>query len=398
METILSFLIVFIFVIITMVVLCGLYTGNKEPFGNYKTPNIDGKAYTPSKFYTYPPTEWEKVNSLYSPIICRPPEHSGLSYTGQCTNVLYPKSPSPFGKGEMTAPCNPSTEAKYYAMRPLLNPHSYNSMLEHLFQHITEKVPSSINQEKLQYQNEFCAGQCYTDVMRYIMLKINQAKNNLNIFKEYAKADTWGGEQFAFVNEQVFMYTNKNYNNLSQQDQAKLARYNNIPGPKKYVVTFTLHNTLRTTSTDIVAILIEDKGQYFLKYIDFATKKPSQWVKGTSISTKAGNSAGINLNNADLPPEQNTPSWIIGNNIENTTFNLKGFHDADESKNILIPGGVPDEFKAVLERCDQASLMRPAGTQGDRFKGGTGSNVTNMEAPVYPMMPNKEEMKWNVFV
>lgn len=397
METILSFLIVFIFVIVSMVVLCGLYAGKKETFENFKTPTIDNKQYTTTKFYTYPPSPWEKANSLYTPIICRPPEHSANVYSGQCTNVLYPKSTSPFGKGEMTAPCNPSIEAKYYAMRPLLTPHGYEAMLETLFKHITEKTPSSINQENLVHQNEFCNGECYTKVMKYIMLKINNAKENLEIFKQYAKADTWGGEQFAFVNEQVFMYTNTPQSG-TEQDQAKKARYNTITGPKKYVVTFTLYNTLRTTSTDIVAILIEDKGKYYLDYINFATKKPSNWVQGQNISTKAGNSPGINLNNNNLPPEQNQISWIYGNNIENTTFNLKGFHDPDESKNILIPGGVPEEFKTVLEKCDQAYLMRPAGTQGDRFKGGTGSNVTNMEAPVYPMMPNKEAMKWNIFV
>jgi len=282
-------------------------------------------------------------------------------------------------------------------MRPLLTSHGYEAMLETLFEHITDPSPSSIDQNELVHQNEFCNGECYTQVMKFIMHKINNAKESLEIFKQYAKADTWGGEQFAFVNEQVFMYT-KNPQTGTEQDQAKKARYNNINGPKKYIVTFTLYNTLRTTSTDIVAIIIEDKRQYYLDYINFATKKPSNWVQGQHISTKAGSSPGINLNNNNLPPEQNEISWIYGNNIENTTFNLKGFHDPDESKNILIPGGVPEEFKNVLEQCDQAYLMKPAGTQGDRFKGGTGSNVINMEAPVYPMMPNKESIKWNIFV
>ena len=396
MEYILSLCIIFIFFLVTLTVLYGLK--NNESFTNFSTPNIDGDLYTKSKFYTYPLTKYEKINSLYTPIICRPPEKSGFTYSGNCTNTLYPKNKSPFGKGEMTTPCNPEIEAKYYAMRPLLQFHGYEAMLETIFKHIQEKIPKDVNESQLTHQNEFCNEKCYSGVMKFIMTRINQAKNNLQVFKDYAKNDTWGGEQFAFLNQKVFVFTKIDYNKLPQSEQAKIARYGNVKEPLKFIIAFTLYNTLRSTSTDVIATVFKNNNTYFLKKIDFATKKPTHQVTGVSISTKAGNSPGINLNNANLPPLQTQPNWIWGNNIENTTFNLKGFHDPDESNNILIPGGVPTEFKDILEKCDQGYLLDPAGTQGPRFKGGTSSNDANKTAPIFPMMPNKEMMRWEVNV
>lgn len=395
MRVILSFLIIFVFFLVTIVVMYGVCTkGNSEQF--YPTPTFRG--YSPSKFFTYPLSNKEKINSLYSPIICRPPEHSALTYNGNCTSLLYPKSTSPWGKGEMAAPCDPAIEAKYYAMRPLLQSHGYEAMLQILFEHITEKVPSSVNQESLVNQNELCDKNCYSTVMKFILGRINEAKNKLKVFKDYAKNDTWGGEQFAFLNEKVFSYTDKDYSILTQQEQARIARNGDVEGPMKLVITFTLHNTLRSASTDLVAIVIRTQGKYFLKFIDFATKQPTNKLSGVSISTKAGSAPGINLNNASLPPGPNKPEWIYGNTMENQTFNLKGFHDPDEKQNILIPGGVPSEFEGVLQKCDQAYLLKPDSGQGPRFKGGKGNNDATKTAPIYPMMPNKNTMKWEVNV
>lgn len=386
MQETLCFLIIFVFTIITMVVFY-IIGYKKENF--YPTKPIRPE-YTKSKFYLNQPTKWEKVNSLYSPIICRPPEHSGLTYSGKCTGILYPKTPSPHGKGEMTAPCNPHIEAKYYAMRPLITSENYHKMLEILFKSITQEYE---DKEEKWFQNEFCNSECYSDVMKFIMKQINTAKNELGIFKEYAKNDTWGGEQFAFLNENVFSFTTKDYQTLSEQDRAKAARYNKMLGPKKYIVTFTLHNTLRSSSTDIVAIVFQKEKKMILSYINFATKKETNPFESAQVTNKSGNIiTGLS------PPQQNTPSWIYGNNIENVTFNLKGFHDPDENKNILIPGGVPSEFKEVLQKCDQASLMKTSGNQGTMYKGGTGPNATNMASPVYPNFPNKESQKWNIFV
>ena len=395
MKELLSFLIIFVFFIIAIVVMFGICMGKSEGFNNTEGFNNKDKQ-TTTKFYTYPPTKMEKLNSLYTPIICRPPEHSGLTYSGNCTNELYPKSTSPMGKGEMTAPCKPEVEAKYYAMRPLLTPGNYDKMLENLFSAIIEEIPEDVPQKNLIYQTQFCNKDCYNNVMKYIMKKINYAKKNLPIFKEYAKSDTWGGEQFAFLNEKVFVYSNQKTSELSQQDQAKMARYGKNPGHKKYVVTFTLHNTLRSSSSDVVAILYQKDNKFFMKYINFANKKPTNIIQGQNIGSP-GKGPGINLNNENIPGRDSGPNWIYGNTIQNNLFNLKGFYDSENPENnILIPGGVPEEFTEVLQKCDQSALLNPGTAQ--RLPGGTRTdNANEINAPVYPLFPSSE-IKWDVNV
>lgn len=359
MEVIsLAFFIIFIFLIITLFIMSGLYcptTKTTEKFTENKKDN-----FTTSKFYTYPLTKWEKVNSLYSPIICRPPENYSRTYSGNCRNFLYPKSTTSFGKGEMSAPCKPEIEAKYYAMRPLLTPETYNKMLQKVFNKISQKFSPDV---KEWHSNEFCNTECYGDLMKYIMEKINIASKE--VFSQYSKNDTWGGEQFAFLNEQVFTFTTTKPP-ISEQEQAYQARYGLNKGPKKFIVAFTLHNTLRSTSTDCIAIIYEIDGVKTLSNIEFSTKKSTNW-----------------LANKEPISFQQSPSWIYGNNLENETFNTKGFHDPDPSKNITIPGGVPQEFKEILQKCDQAYLLKPSGNQGPRFKGAPfGSNNINKTAPI----------------
>ena len=171
---------------------------------------------------------------------------------------------------------------------------------------------------------------------------------------------------------------------ISEQNQARLAKHSKINGPFKYVVTFTLYNTLRSSSIDVIAIVIESNKKLYLKYINFATRDPTNYVEGVNVST------GIDSSQA----QSAKPVWIYGNTIENRTFNVRGFHDADESKNILITGGVPNEFKDVLEKCDQGYLLNPDSMDGPRFKGGYGNNDATMTAPVH--LPDNKS--WNVHV
>lgn len=334
-----------------------------------------------------------RANSLYSPIVCRPPEHYGLEYSGRCTNELYPQQTSPYGKGEMAKPCKPSVEAKYYAQRPIINPNSYEKMLDSLLQSIQEPVPGKYNTDNMIHPLEFCPDDCYTNVMKYIMEKINFAKKHLPVFKEFAKNDTWGGEHYAFWNEKVFVFTKHSEAGLSQQERAEIARYNKNGGEaRKYVVTFTLHNTTRSSSTDLVATVYEFENRKYLTRIDFASRlrgDPNA-PKGISISRAGVRSGSVNLNNNDLPvPEM--PQWIFGNTVENKTFNANGFHDPDPSKNILIPGGVPPEFEEYLDNHKQAYLLK--GGSAMRLPGGYDGNM------VYPdLNANGKDRKNGWFV
>jgi len=333
-----------------------------------------------------------KAGSLYSPIICRPKEHYGLNYSGRCTNELYPNRTSPYGKGEMASPCKPSIEADYYAQRPILNANVYENMLETLLNFIKEKIPKKFIEreggflENIKYPVEFCPDDCYTKVMKYIMKKINNGKDELQIFKNYAKNDTWGGEQFAFWNEKVYIFTKYSENNLSQQERAEIARYNKTKGePRKYIVSFTLHNTLRSSSIDIIATVYELENKMYLTNINFATKKNLGGPDGYNIDNTKG---GIDNNNNSLPVPE-TPQWIFGNTVENKTFNVHGFHDPEPKNNITIPGGYPEEFENYLNNHEQAYLLK--GGSAQRLKGGYDGNV------VYPNINAKggnRQDKW----
>ena len=386
-----TFIILLVFIVVAGFLLYGLNCGKS------KIPENFISEYNPSKFYTTKsPNKFEKADSLYSPFIWRPKDTYAHKYGGRCTNSLYPEKESKFGKGEIAGPCNPTVGGRYYGMRPILSPQTLQDMIKEIFRVITVKTPSAVDDSKLKYQNQFCSDENYSSAMKFILKKINQAQNNLQVFKDYAKADTWGGDNFAYLNEKVFMFTELDPSKFSEQDQAKRARKNNKQDTK-FVVTFTLYLPLRSTSLDTTAIVIEHRGQYYLTYINFSTKEESrEGPKAVNVqSSKAAEI--VQPDYGDLPPEQNTPNWVYGNTLENKTFNLKGFHDPDENKNILIPGGVPDEYRKVLEKCDQGYLMTPANTSGPRFKGGFQNNLTTMEPPVYPNFPNKGE-KWDVFV
>jgi len=338
-----------------------------------------------------------RANSLYSPIICRPPEHYGLEYSGRCTNELYPQQTSQYGKGEMAKPCKPSVEAKYYAQRPIINPNAYEKMLDSLLQSIQEPLPAKIeekhNPDNMSYPLEFCPDDCYTDVMKYIMKKINFAKKHLPVFKDFAKNDTWGGEQYAFWNEKVFVFTKHSEAGLSQQERAEIARYNKHVGEaRKFIVTFTLHNTTRSSSTDLVATVFDIENRKYLTRIDFASRLDGDpnAPDGISIPRAGVRHDSVNLNNNDLPVPE-TPQWIFANTVENKTFNANGFHDPDPSKNILIPGGVPPEFEEYLNNHEQAYLLK--GGSAMRLPGGYDGNV------VYPdLTPDGEDRKkaWTV--
>jgi hypothetical protein len=342
-------------------------------YGNPLGPERFKDIYVPSTFYAHPMTKQEKLGSLYTPIILRPKENVSLKYNKDCPNQLYPAQTTSYGKGEMGSP-NAKVEASYYAQRPILNPNEYERMLHLLFDAIKDQssVPASIEKSLFVHQDEFCQDNCYPDVMAYIMKRINKTKKKVPEMVEYARVDTWGGEQFAFVDQKVYSFSRFNANDLSEQEQAKLARLSHEP--KKLVVNFDLHNTLRSISTNVTAVVYYRNGKYYLDSID-TTTKPNQ--------TKA-----------DPAPRSPVPQWIYANTLENQFFNNKGFHDPDQ-ENIYIQGGVPQEFEGILDQMEQAYIMKPYNAQtlnGGPLHASPNANQTN--AKINPV-PNTT---WSVYV
>lgn len=350
----------------------------------------------------------QKKDSLYSPFVIRPREINALEYSGQCTNELFPHQTSPSGKGEMGSP-NAYVEARYYAQRPLLNPDQYYKLIENMLQYIRNSysnVPNSINKELFIHQDEFSEGNTYSNVMKFIMNIINQAKKKTKSMVEYAKVDTWGGENFAFIDQKVFSFSRYSNDTLSdtagrgdfaeiEQERAKFARTSKEP--KKLIVNFNLYNTLRNISTDVLAEVFYLHGKYYFSDIQITSKKETNHIKPVSISmNKTGN---INLNNNDLPGNRGpTPQWIYANTMENQTFNSKGFHDPN-GENIFIQGGIPEEFKEIVKADPNAYMTKTYNAQD--LPGGplfAQTNIDNTNSRITPKFPQSAQPQWTVAV
>jgi hypothetical protein len=388
-------LIIIILGIIAMVSICKCnysgYNASVEPFSN--KPVILNNDFPTNKpdfvrsEYT-PVDATSNVPSLYSPFIIRPPDIISRKLTNKCSGNAYSARTSNYGSGDMGQVCCPENEARNYAMRPILTPDAYHSLIENIFTTIKDQVPKGLISKNLVNEHEFGNNDNFSEIMKFVIHKINQAKDTLPIFKQYAKNDTWGGEKFVFINEQLFMFTEEDPNKYSEQEQAIIARSKFVK-PAKYILTFTLVNTLRSISTDVIAIVYSEKGKYYLSSINFATasvtddekNKTNSGLDGFSFDGFKGH--GINLNSEKMPEGAVPPDWIFGNTIENETFTSDGFHSPDSSKNVSISGGVPKEFDEFLNKCDQGYLTPQRNPQSTEFPGGYQNNNIDNGADVH---------------
>jgi hypothetical protein len=328
-----TILLLLLFFVILIIILYYKTKKNKETFQR-----------SIAKFDVYVPGKNEKIP--YDRIVHRPIEKSIRPSKGNCTNPLYPHRTSKHGKGEMTTPCNLKSEGKNYAMRPILNSNSYYEMLEYLFKSIEDKI--KIDDSKMVYPEDFSSENEYSDCMRFMMKKINKGIDTLPLFVDYAKKDTWNGEQVSFLNEKIFVFQKKDMNKLSQQEKAFLARNGGLSGDKKFIVAFTLYNPRRTISVDSVATLYLVNKKFKLTDISFASKKSSTGgLEGQNVSGKGG----IECSSLSLKEE---PQWIFGNTIDNQVFNKQGFLSSNPEENYTIKGGIPEDLIPLLQKCENS--------------------------------------------
>ena len=143
------------------------------------------------------------------------------------------------------------------------------------------------------------------------------------------------------------------------------------------------------------------KGRYYIEHIDFSTKKQSTGglLPYTFSSDKQSGGIVIDQSKTGYKARNPVPNWIIGNTIENTLFNNKGFHGTD-SENIYIEGGVPDEFKEVLKSIPNGYLLKFNSGQklsgGPLFPSPPGSTGTN--ADITPNFPTSDLPRWRASV
>ena len=285
-------------------------------------------------YYTQKYKETFVDKKLYSHIIKRPLQKN------------LRKCPSGQKKGDVTIPVDASVDSKHYGMRPILNSNNYHLLLEKMFNYVSTDIEYDdskfINHEEFSNENE------YKLIMNFLMSKINTATKEIPEFKSYSQIDTWNGEQFVFLNEKIFIFQEKGLHKLTQQERVSLAKKSQNKD-KKIIVHFNLYNTLRTTSTDVIAVLLLIDNNLFIKSMEFSSQKNEKWVDFASLSKKQ------NINTDCI--KKDTPSWIYGNVIENESFNCKGFKSEKDDENYTIKGGVPEELLQFLEKHEKTHLL-----------------------------------------
>jgi hypothetical protein len=338
-----------------------------------------------------------KFDSLYSPFVIRPIETVSQK---PCTpNGLYVQTTNPSIKGDMGAP-NLSVQAHNYAQRPILNPSQYEELLQKLFDYMNtnkktiNQLPPRTKQalRNFVYSDTFCPVDVFNQVMVYIMKTINESKAEIPIYQKLAFNDTWGGEQFGYLNEQVYAFSRYDNSTLSEQEQANIAKSKKNE-ERKLIVNFNLYNTLRYCSTNVNVHLFYANKKYYFDKIEITSQKNTQPFKYMSVTSSIHEPQ-------ESQQQAPVPSWIYGNTIENQFFNNVGFSDPNHKMNMFIKGGVPDSFKNVLKQWEQCSVL-PAYNGQDQFRGAplfasTDGTMTN--ARVTPKFPGNRSPQWTVNV
>ena len=254
--------------------------------------------------------------------------------------------------------CNESNAIKYYAMRPLVTPTSYNGWLLNLFNHIT--VPgntvSSLLDSKLT-PKMFCSdGNPFDNVgekkrvMKWLMQKVAIGVDKIPQMK---KNSSWGNEQFHYTDDQMYAFSTDNNKG------------------SVYKIVFNLYNPLRSTSTMVEAVVISpaDKG-YVLAKMNFVNK--GEWDTTNPNLPEAMKGYNLGRSNGDLVIDINSPNlpsssllkWNYGNTLNIQEFNEFGFYE--DGKNVEISGGVPESLKAAISQHEGKMLLDCATT---RFTG-----------------------------
>lgn len=332
----------------------------------YQQFSADGSVES-NQFWNQSPLKWPTVpqpndarnggpiyeRKLYQPSIIRPIDSvmvprsiSRGSFAGEkCNWPCYAGS-------KYQEWCSEEDAINYHAMRPLVEPDTYNKWLQKLFFTVTKgsKVPQF--NENI-WSAVFCQN-TKKDLMNFLMKKVAEA---VSLIPEMHKNGSWGYEQFHWTDAKVFQYLESNNQMF-------------------YKILFNLYNPLRSVSTEVYTVISvsgANNQDLNVRYMGFVNqlewKMNGQKIDGISgyNMANAGENPQINVETEVEGPEPTALGWNYGNTLVQQEFNKQGFYE--NGANVEIRAGVPDSLKQKIQNFSEKSNSYLFGCATSRFSG-----------------------------
>lgn len=249
----------------------------------------------------------DEISGLYSPFILRPNEIETV-------------------KNEKYEVQNKNAE-KYYGMRKIVSPNTYNEWLSELFTYLSNPNDDILKQfisSDMQARNQYYSNDKYTSEEKYItkwlMQKIAAGVEKLDSMHQNG---SWGNEQFYDTDVKFYPFRV-----LGTATESSV-----------YKINFNLYNPLRSTSTFVECIIInpDNSNNYTIFTIDFINPlglknyQTDSELDGYNLSTTCSINVGLS------PRSNYSPSnWYFNGTVE-------------KIDNVNIQAGVPESFKQKLK-------------------------------------------------
>jgi hypothetical protein len=264
--------------------------------------------------------------------------------------------------------CSEENAIKYHAMRPIMQPDTYNNNLKKMFSKMID-VKTQIPFDDLFEEVDvavFCT-ESQKSLMSWLMKKIALTVDKM---PEMQKNGSWKTERFYEMDVQMYEYRKDN--------------------SVYFKILFNLYNPLRSVATWVVATvyLQTDKDSTLPKLVnmDFVNEGkmtdymepqngygaitgqnlpgPSKYGVGIENFVPLGvpnSPEGLSQWKEEYKKNPNEFDWNYQNTLEVKKFNNKGFHSNIKDENIEIIGGVPESLKNKLRdpnnSCNSEQLM-----------------------------------------
>jgi hypothetical protein len=235
--------------------------------------------------------------------------------------------------------CSEENAINYFAMRPILEPDTYNSLLSELFRYVVAGsgpagAVGNLDQE-VPWARVFCAN-TKSDIMAYIMTLVNSAVPRIPKFN---KNSSWHTEQFHWTDSDIWQFKTDS-------------------GQVFYKCIFNLYNPLRSIGTVVeVTVATTSSGPLRAPNIGPVTGmnfvNQLEW-KSSGMSVDGIKSYNEQEGSISLPGSDPTPTtidWNYGNTLLKQEFNEHGFYEANA--NITVPGGIPESLKGRVRDYQQ---------------------------------------------
>lgn len=304
--------------IVVLLTICYFSPNYREYFENITPPPIE-----PIPLLT---KNQSAIINGYQNSIIRPDITPSFSDPEPCTYPCY--TDSKFQKY-----CNTEDAVNYYGVRVLITPEQYDSMIQKLFDTIVEPGNSVTNiMNKPLTPTIYCdvsnPHEDYDDKSRIMNWLMDRIALGVTQIPELNNNGPWKSERFFHTDSEVYSFI------TSDKDHV-------------YNVLFNLYNPLRSTSTAVEAIIVEEN------------QGIARLVKMNTVNQKDNPDAprGFDWGQSETIQTTEFPEWNYMNTLDVKEFNQFGFYNPPT--NIQINSGIPPEFEGKMHFQTSGSYLEP---------------------------------------